>query len=821
MMKTPQNPLLKNLKNTSAPKIGAMPVGDASPAAAPTPVFNAAPKTAVRGRGLKGLHKKPVQKKKGGAGKIVFLLLAVVGAGAIYYYQTNKPKAARPAEIVTTEVKKDDSAARLAAEKAEKERLARLAAEKAEQERLARLAAEEEARRKALADTTVEPAPEPAVVPDIDTTDEVVPEALKGVVALTGVDVNKSSNVAAWKKAMEVAFAEKAWEHYHAFLIRTLQGEFKKLTSWSGFDLAKFKENPKMLEAMNLNRFLNLVSPGWLEEKSETPFLKYLVSDENKSLQALLSCLTGIETTSEMERVLDTWERIWKESSEEFRKKYQSLAIATAIMRPDAPGPCKLMTADESSSSYNEASKPMEIDAVYRNLVAYSEQGRLRGRIDLMTPTQLTYVVNIALPPSEMAWVQKEPKLRPLKWDTWGSAYGLVRYRMDRAAKGVNPYTDYSFEDILEQGGICMDQAYFAVNTARCAGIPAAYVTGSGKLGGHAWMIYLNSKDDWVEAGGVGYTSGTTRSPQTGEVMHQSLFTMEGDRRSGGKRLLEARLILSIADTLVSLEQYDVAKDLFLRARKAAPTHPLPWRASIKFLGREEAATKFEEWEEMVKDIRRRFKDRPDFLTLAEEIENEYIFPNQDAKENAKQLARQRNKLERSTDDGRVDLITKALQREADNLVRSEKFDAVDKLYKNALREYSAQNDAYPAVMRQYFDFALQHKAYQQKAVEAMWNTFRTRVETKDQGFFVAKTEVGIGDTIAGYFREIGDDKKADSIIKHGEDRLERIKRKIKEEREKPTRKKKPTRAERLKGEGGGSVSPPEETESSDSESDS
>lgn len=821
MIKSPQNPLLKNLKNTSAPKLGAIPSGDSPSSVPANPVFNAPPK-AVRGKGLQGLHKKPVRKKKGGAGKIVFLLLAVVGAGAVYYYQTHKPQAARPVELVKHEVKKDDSAARLSAEKAEKERLARLAAEQAEKERLARLAAEEAARQKALADKTVKPEVEPVVVPDIDTTDEVAPDALKGVVALTGVDVNKSSNLAVWQKAMEVAFAEKAWEPYHEFLIRSLQAEFKKLTSWSGFDLAKFKENPKMLEAMNLNRFLNLVSPGWLEEKSSTPFLKYLVSDENQSLQALLSCLTGIETTSEMERVLDTWERIWKESSEEFRKKYQSLAIATAIMRPDAPGACKLMTANESSSSYNEASKPMEIDAVYRNLVAYSEQGRLRGRIDLMTPTQLTYVVNIALPLSEMVWVQKEPKLRPLRWDTWGSAYGLIRYRMDRAAKGVNPYTDYSFEDILEQGGICMDQAYFAVNTARCAGIPAAYVTGSGKGGGHAWMIYLNSKDDWVEAGGVGYTSGTTRSPQTGEVMHQSLFTMEGDRRSGGKRLLEARLILSIADTLVSFEQYDMAKDLFLRARKAAPTHPLPWRASIKFLAREEVSTKFEDWEEMVKDIRRRFKDRPDFLTLAEEIENEYVFPNQDANENAKQLARQRNKLERSTDDGRVDLITKALQREADNLLRNENFDAVDKLYRNALREYSAQSDAYPSVMRQYFDFALQHKVYQQKAVESMWNTFKTRVETKEQDLFVAKTEVGIGDTIAGYFRELGDDKKADSIIKHGEDRMERIKRKIKEEREKPTRKKKPTRAERLKGEGGGTAVPPAgDSGSSDSSSDS
>ena len=35
-------------------------------------------------------------------------------------------------------------------------------------------------------------------------------------------------------------------------------------------------------------------------------------------------------------------------------------------------------------------------------------------------------------------------------------------YRMDRAALGKDPYTNYTFQEILDEGGICMDQAYFA-----------------------------------------------------------------------------------------------------------------------------------------------------------------------------------------------------------------------------------------------------------------------------------------------------------------------------------------------------------------------
>lgn len=49
----------------------------------------------------------------------------------------------------------------------------------------------------------------------------------------------------------------------------------------------------------------------------------------------------------------------------------------------------------------------------------------------------------------------------------------MIRYRMDRAALGKDPYTNYTFQEILDEGGICMDQAYFAVNTAKCNGIPS------------------------------------------------------------------------------------------------------------------------------------------------------------------------------------------------------------------------------------------------------------------------------------------------------------------------------------------------------------
>ena len=79
--------------------------------------------------------------------------------------------------------------------------------------------------------------------------------------------------------------------------------------------------------------------------------------------------------------------------------------------------------------------------------------------------------------------------------DSLGGAYSMIRYRMDRAALGKDPYTNYTFQEILDEGGICMDQAYFAVNTAKCNGIPSAYVTGDGNRGPHAWVNLLTTDE--------------------------------------------------------------------------------------------------------------------------------------------------------------------------------------------------------------------------------------------------------------------------------------------------------------------------------------
>jgi len=137
----------------------------------------------------------------------------------------------------------------------------------------------------------------------------------------------------------------------------------------------------------------------------------------------------------------------------------------------------------------------------------------------------------------------------------------MINYRMDfvtgakppKAPPGKKAYkplaesfTRGTLEEILEVGGICMDQSHFGTTAARAYGIPAASVGGDGNRGGHAWFAYLMPNHQWNMGNGFrpfneprnlpgtgryadGYANGHTRDPQTGRGIGEFEVQLTGD----------------------------------------------------------------------------------------------------------------------------------------------------------------------------------------------------------------------------------------------------------------------------------------------------
>ena len=111
-------------------------------------------------------------------------------------------------------------------------------------------------------------------------------------------------------------------------------------------------------------------------------------------------------------------------------------------------------------------------------------------------------MVDAAAPVAELAWSQQAV---PFGLDGFEGTYQMIHYRTDRTANvsvmvwSGRPYT---LPAIYEEGGICIDQAYFASEAGKARGIPTLLFNGAGQDGHHAWFGFLDGQNHWrLDAG--------------------------------------------------------------------------------------------------------------------------------------------------------------------------------------------------------------------------------------------------------------------------------------------------------------------------------
>jgi len=148
-----------------------------------------------------------------------------------------------------------------------------------------------------------------------------------------------------------------------------------------------------------------------------------------------------------------------------------------------------------------------------------------------LAASELKFVVDTSTPFAELVWARQNvtPALSEL-----AKAYDMIRYRKDRVAQNQFswPGRDYTLQSILRDGGICVDQAYFAANVGKARGVPTLLFRGAGLDGRHAWFGFL-SPTGWVmDAGRYAeqkFVAGFVRDPQTWREMtdHELVFVSE------------------------------------------------------------------------------------------------------------------------------------------------------------------------------------------------------------------------------------------------------------------------------------------------------
>ena len=597
---------------------------------------------------------------------------------------------------------------------------------------------------------------------------------------LTGMDATRDTATKRDQELLDRAIGSGEWASYDKLLVTSIQRAVDALPDGGGLNRFDPLWNEPvlyrtLLRWTTLRGFSDSALRELVNHSYPGDFLRWLLS----SNEAMEEFLLTLQPADDSKSVLNFLIEAWSENPEIY-EKYFPLALACAVVfdRPVAiPHPI-----GESENAQIKV-EPMER---YRWYVEKNEKGKLAEPVHRTSARALVWAVCAPVSTSELEWAIRRMSGTP---KSWGANYGKVEYLMERAVNGENPYEEYSFAEILKHGGICGDQSYFCVNTARAHGIPAMIFSGETSMGPHAWAGLKIDSREWTTAIGRigGVSKGQTRNPQTGEFITEQEVLQWNDRQQQSPAItLNVWRHLWLADLFSATGMDEENAGTIQLANRLGPAFTETWQALYSLLEREMQLTgepakpcNLEEWKSFASDMRRQFKDNPRMAELAAKAEMEYIFPYGDDGDAKRALLRERRRVERNAGE-QADLIAGSLKREAE-LIRTQggpdvKRD-ISRLYDRALRDYGGSITGFKIMAEDYFSYMRDDEDSARKAARDIELAFKRVVETGSKEWFRANTESSIYRMICAYYRAAGDKERADMLEKRYEVLLRRAKR--------------------------------------------
>lgn len=712
-----------------------------------------------------------------GKGLLIAVLLLVLGGGTGYYYHT--------------EQKKKEEQQRLADERA-KIAAAREARRKAAAERAARLrAAEKEAQKhqtlpedtphqidedKTTADgtpetgedsTRQEPSPLP---PPADT--QSTPDTALEAVPLVGVEANSKANRDCFATQLRNVVQEKNFASFVDAYRQKIKESIPQLISRNKLKYNSYKGYHNLIQAVELCLMAEMAGCDTMNalagKKNGTEFYEWLLRDKSRPLHQLVqNFVLQNGQAANAAHTLQQFHALWELTPPRERSKYLNLAIACSLLNPaacNAPGRLR------------KKSEPLlTVPEVYTYFREYNNKRKLITDVSRMSVSELLLVVDVRLPKSEFDWVHKN---LDYKQANWGDAYGSIRYRMDRATNGVDPYKTYTFAELRKEGGVCRDQAYFAATTAKCVGIPAAYVSGDGDRGPHAWIVTQVGRDAWAQTGSYGYNTGRYTNPCSGRVHHESTLLQQSSKTADEKFLPAAdamalsHYLIRIGDSLP--EAYAAAR----YATQAFPAQSFAWNHVLYVLTYDSAQSpNTSEWKKIHQQLLQMSSKNSELYDLAGEIESKYLLEGKSAAYKRTIANRSLRNLQRNMGDERADIVLDALSRQADMLLEQnpKNLRPLAAFYKKQLKTYAARGDVFELILRQYMS------KLGEGSPKKAWNTlakdaeklFEKHVFDGGGDYFKLSKSMNIQHAIAEAYERAGNTKKAQKLHEDAESRLE------------------------------------------------
>lgn len=633
-----------------------------------------------------------------------------------------------------------------------------------------------------------EPSQPPPTIPESEELALITPteaELMAGEpeMILTGADAERDSAKDRDSALIKRAITGKAWDAYRTLLGRSIVAALPKLGQGRGSSRFDPVWNaPVLYQALLRWKTLGCFSEAEITALVKDSYSGGLITWLLGNNPAMEELLLTIDPKDDSGKVLGFLNDTWAMNTTTY-EKYFPLALACAVVFdrpmsiPHVVGKGKY-TPDSATQV-----APMER---YQWYLTKNEAGKLAAPVDRSDARDLVWVVCAPVCTSELEWANDKLHLHRKKW---GNAYSMIEYLMERAVDGLNPYKEYSFAEILKEGGICGDQSYFCVNTARAQGIPAMTISGETNSGGHAWAGLKVTANDWdTDVGRIGGAAkGQAANPQTGGSITEQEIQLWNDRHHQSRlTTLSVWRHLWLANFFAASNQPQDQATAVLLANTLGRSFVETWHAryavlerQTQFVGEPAKPENLTDWRDFVSGMRREFKNNPRMAALAAKAESEFIFPYAPEGEAKLALLRERRRIDRNAGE-QADLIADSLKREAALIAKRGGEDAkrdISRLYSSALRDYGGNITGFKLMAEDYFGYLKDDPELARKAARDIELAFKRVVETRSKDWFRATTESSIYQMICGYYRSAGDTARADQLEKRYELLLRRAKR--------------------------------------------
>jgi hypothetical protein len=174
-----------------------------------------------------------------------------------------------------------------------------------------------------------------------------------------------------------------------------------------------------------------------------------------------------------------------------------------------------------------------DLDVVQRFsfYVQSNRDKKLDQDISALNFEQLKYLVDSEVSLSELAYAQQNQTDR-VSYSHFADAFFSIQYDHNRIGNANSQYNwnypSYKLADIERNGGICIDQAYYAETLGKGRGIPTIRFVGMGMDGAHAWFGYLSNARKWeLDCGRYeeqDFPKGYAVDPQTWQPIDDSVL---------------------------------------------------------------------------------------------------------------------------------------------------------------------------------------------------------------------------------------------------------------------------------------------------------